>query len=132
MLYGVGGSIQGEMSCQCVTCLPHFQVRLPHEGRRHSRHLQPFLGQRIVPSDCGQVNECAWAWVGDEEAPALAQLQLAAAGARWATLDAQGQGFREGLPPELARVLRRRRFLVEKARAANIVGARTRAYPVLQ
>ena len=70
--------------------------------------------------------------MGDEDAPALAQLQLAAAGARWATLDARGQGLREGLPPELARALRRRRFLVEKARAASIVGARPRARAALQ
>lgn len=61
--------------------------------------------------------------MGPVEAPALAQLQLAASGARWAALDAAGQSMREGLPPELSRALRRRRFLVEKARAASIVGA---------
>ncbi|KAK9821112.1 hypothetical protein WJX81_007441 [Elliptochloris bilobata] len=106
-----------------------------------ARHLEPGAGGAGTP-DCTfcasgrvtaagytwelpagvQAGGCAWAWVGDGGAPALAQLQLAAAGACWATLDALGQGLRKGLPPELERALRRRRFLVEKARAASIVG----------
>lgn len=108
---------------------PPCRVALP-EYLKHNGALLHRDGKCLSPY--GQVGECAWAWVGDEDAPALAQLQAAAAGARWATLDARGEGLREGLPPELARALRRRRFLVEKARAASIVGARPRARAALQ
>ncbi len=70
-----------------------------------------------------QADECAWLWVGEGDAPALAQLQLTAPDARWAALDAAGGALVEGLPAALRAALRRRRFLVEKARAASIVGA---------
>lgn len=60
-------------------------------------------------------------WIGAADAPALQHLQLTHSAAAWLTADPGGTIF-EGLPSETTRLLRRRRFLVEKARQANIVG----------
>lgn len=97
------------------------------------------------------VQDCGLAWVGAPDAPALLQLQLTYSACPWAVLDpallppaaggssgggAEGSGaaaaddaaaagcgaLTEGLPLEISRALRRRYFLVEKARDANIVG----------
>ena len=89
------------------------------------------------------VQDCGLAWVGAPDAPALLQLQLTYSACPWAVLDpallpaaaggsAEGEAaaaaaaecsaLTEGLPLEISRALRRRYFLVEKARDANIVG----------
>lgn len=98
------------------------------------------------------VQDCGLVWVGAPDAPALLQLQLTYSACPWAMLDpsllpaaAGGSGdaapedaasataaeaaaaaecgaLTEGLPLEISRALRRRYFLVEKARDANIVG----------
>ncbi|KAL4422925.1 hypothetical protein ABPG75_009122 [Micractinium tetrahymenae] len=97
-----------------------------------------------VPTRC-----CGLAWVGAPDAPALLHLQLTYSGCPWAVLDpaalpaaaapgsaaSDGSGgggggapgaaaaaLSEGLPLEISRALRRRYFLVQKARDACIVG----------
>ncbi|GAB4815342.1 hypothetical protein N2152v2_002388 [Parachlorella kessleri] len=69
-------------------------------------------------------SDCCLVWVGSVEAPALLQLQMTFNSCQWAVFDSQGPpaGLQEGLPLQVSRALRRRYFLVEKARVANIVG----------
>ncbi|KAK2079499.1 hypothetical protein QBZ16_001893 [Prototheca wickerhamii] len=63
-------------------------------------------------------------FVGSPEAPALEHLQLTHAALSWHVLDTTRDAYRveQGLPLALRRLLRRRYALVERARAANIVG----------
>ena len=71
------------------------------------------------------VRECRFVWVGADDAPALQQLQLTFSAAPWVVHDpraAPAAALREGLPLEISRVLRRRHYLVERARNASIVG----------
>ena len=73
--------------------------------------------------------DCAYLWLGpDADRPALRVLHLTlASAAGWAALDPSPSGACTspvvlGLPPATRRALGRRYYLVEKARAANIVG----------
>jgi diphthamide biosynthesis protein 2 len=75
-----------------------------------------------LPSDTFSLRDCTFAWVGDPEAPALAQLQMSHSRAPWVTLEPSTGDLVEGLPREVSRVLKRRYYLVEKARDAHIVG----------
>jgi diphthamide biosynthesis protein 2 len=62
-------------------------------------------------------------WVGPPSGPALTHLQLTHSAAAWAGIDpADGFKATAGLSDSLSRLLRRRYFLVEKARAASIIG----------
>lgn len=62
-------------------------------------------------------------WLGPPSSAALTHLQLTHSGAPWARLDpAAGYALSAGLSEGLDRLLRRRYFLVEKARGASIVG----------
>ena len=68
-------------------------------------------------------SNCRFIWVGSPTAPALLQLQLTFNASPWLCLDPSTTGSTtEGLPLEVSRLLRRRYFLVEKARQANIIG----------
>lgn len=92
-----------------------------------------------------QPQACRLVWVGAPDAPALLHLQLTYSASRWAMVDPsllpplppEGAGggeatppagdtaaaaLREGLPLEISRALRRRYFLIEKARDASVVG----------
>lgn len=40
----------------------------------------------------------------------------------WALYNPQEDSLREGLPSEISRMLRKRNYLIEKAKNANIVG----------
>ncbi|KAG2484510.1 hypothetical protein HYH03_016653 [Edaphochlamys debaryana] len=68
---------------------------------------------------------CLHVWVGPEGSSAQQVLQLTHSTAEWLSYDpaegAEGR-VREGLADDTRRLLKRRNFLVEKARAANIVG----------
>eukprot|EP00887_Chlorella_sp_A99_P000266 scaffold13.g266.t1 len=81
--------------------------------------------------------DCAFAWVGSAAAPALLQLQLSHSGQPWVVYDtdagvagaagsasggAGGGALAEGVPLAISRTLRRRYYLVEKARDARIIG----------
>jgi diphthamide biosynthesis protein 2 len=68
-------------------------------------------------------------WIGSLEAPALRHLQLTYSSADWLTVDPFSTTnlqysikIEHGLPLEVSKLLKRRYFLVEKARNANIVG----------
>ena len=98
-----------------------------------------------------ETGDCGLVWVGAPDAPALVHLQLTYSTCRWAMLDASllppppaapasdgppaaadgtaaaaaaavPAALSEGLPLDISRALRRRYFLVEKARDASIVG----------
>ena len=75
-------------------------------------------------------------WIGSLEAPALRHLQLSFSTSDWLTIDPFSSinndtnenknqysiKIEQGLPLEVSRLLKRRYFLVEKARNANIIG----------
>jgi diphthamide biosynthesis enzyme Dph1/Dph2-like protein len=61
-------------------------------------------------------------WLGPPSSSALTHLQLSFASCRWLLLDPETQGIAKGLSPGLDRVLKRRYYLVEKARGAAMVG----------
>lgn len=61
-------------------------------------------------------------WLGPPSSPALTHLQLSHASCPWLLLDPDGQGTTEGLSPGLDRLLKRRYYLVERARGATMVG----------
>jgi diphthamide biosynthesis protein 2 len=61
-------------------------------------------------------------WLGPDDVPALTQLQLTFCTARWVVHDPARGSWVEGLPAAVSATLRRRYFLVEKARNASIVG----------
>mmetsp|Transcript_822 Transcript_822/g.1981 ORF Transcript_822/g.1981 Transcript_822/m.1981 type:complete len:513 (+) Transcript_822:139-1677(+) len=71
--------------------------------------------------------DCEAAWVGPPGSDAKRHLQLTHSLMRWSAVDPGGGpgsevAVAEGVPPEVPRLLRRRYFLVEKAREAAIVG----------
>ena len=65
---------------------------------------------------------CKYVWIGDMHAPSLSQLQLTANKADWMVYDPATDELHSGLLPHIANLLRRRYYLVEKTRNANIVG----------
>jgi diphthamide biosynthesis protein 2 len=70
----------------------------------------------------GAAAAAGYAWVGAPEAPALLELQLTSASAAWARLDPATGALAAGLLPGAAAALRRRAYLVERARDAAVVG----------
>lgn len=77
------------------------------------------------------LHQCKFVWIGCLDAPALRHLQLTYSTARWLTVDpfastgihsTSAIKIEQGLPLEVSRLLKRRYFLVEKARNANIIG----------
>ena len=61
-------------------------------------------------------------WVGDECSPAKEQLMLTFNSYSWLSIAPKDDRIQIGLPKRLEQVLRRRYYLVEKARNASIVG----------
>jgi diphthamide biosynthesis protein 2 len=70
----------------------------------------------------GAAAAAGYAWVGAPEAPALLELQLTRASAAWARFDPATGALAAGLLPGAAAALRRRAYLVERARDAAVVG----------
>jgi len=78
------------------------------------------------------LHQCRFVWIGCLDAPALRQLQLTYSTAQWLTVDPfattsdhrslSSINIERGLPLDIYRLLKRRYFLVEKARNANIIG----------
>jgi diphthamide biosynthesis protein 2 len=72
------------------------------------------------------LHQCRFVWIGSLDAPARTHLQLTYSTASWLTLDpfasSDSLKLETGLPIEVSRLLKRRYFLVEKARNANIIG----------
>ncbi|KAK9905896.1 hypothetical protein WJX75_008313 [Coccomyxa subellipsoidea] len=66
--------------------------------------------------------DCLWLWLGEDDAPALTQLLMTYSRMHWAMYNPQEDSLREGLPSEIRRMLRKRNYLIEKAKNANIVG----------
>jgi len=61
-------------------------------------------------------------WLGPLSSPALTHLQLTFNSARWWLLDPAAGTVRRGLADGLERQLKRRYYLVERARGAAMVG----------
>ncbi len=80
--------------------------------------------------DTTPLHECKFVWIGSLDAPALRHLQLSYSTASWLSIDPfsapsnsdSSIKIEQGLPLEVSRLLKRRYFLVEKARNANIIG----------
>jgi diphthamide biosynthesis protein 2 len=87
------------------------------------------------------LHQCRFVWIGCLDAPALRHLQLTYSTANWLTVDpfaspsdhsstlssleknsSSSIKIEQGLPLDVSKLLKRRYFLVEKARNANIVG----------
>lgn len=68
------------------------------------------------------LDTCLLLWLGPLDSPTLTQLQLTHNSHNWAMFDPASGVFQTGLSPEMSRLLKRRYFLVEKAREASIVG----------
>ena len=73
-------------------------------------------------SDGNTLEQYNYVWIGDLNSPAFRQLQLTINKACWMAYDPSSNVTQDGLSPELTRVLRRRYYLVEKTRDANVVG----------
>ncbi|KAK9785346.1 hypothetical protein WJX73_008039 [Symbiochloris irregularis] len=90
-----------------------------------ARGIGPYTW-KLPPASSPQ--DCAWVWVGPDDSPVLSQLQMSLSGCHWAMLDPSddsseaGGRWQEGLPLDITRTLKRRYYLVEKARNANIIG----------
>jgi diphthamide biosynthesis protein 2 len=61
-------------------------------------------------------------WLGPFNSPALTHLQLTYSTSPWLLLDPASCTAEQGLLPDLQRLLKRRYYLVERARAASMVG----------
>lgn len=61
-------------------------------------------------------------WLGPPSSPALTHLQLTHSMHPWLLLDPATQEAQQGMLPELQRLLKRRYYLVERTRAASMVG----------
>lgn len=61
-------------------------------------------------------------WLGPSSSPALTHLLLSHASCPWLLLDPETQAVSKGLSPGLDRLLKRRYYLVERARGASMVG----------
>lgn len=72
---------------------------------------------------CGTLpRDCVWVWVGPDDSPVLTQLQMWRNDSHWVMWDPCEDRWQEGIPLEIIRTLKRRYYLVEKARNAHIVG----------
>ena len=111
---GSGAAGSGAAAATAAALIPSLESSNPDASR--------LAGYTWSPSGTAAPSSLRFVWVGTPAAPALTQLQLTHSTARWLTLDPATSGVTEGLPPATARALRRRYFLVEKARVANIVG----------
>lgn len=61
-------------------------------------------------------------WLGPFSSPALTHLQLTYSARPWLLLDPASCSAEQGLLPELQRLLKRRYYMVERARGASMVG----------
>jgi diphthamide biosynthesis protein 2 len=119
--HAAGPFADSAQGCGCAA-VPAGVASLPAEPCRPEPGEHGVAGYtwQLGPGDAASA--CSFAWVGAPDAPALAQLQLTRSGAPWALFDPSGGGLSEGLPPGVARTLRRRYYLVEKARNADVIG----------
>ena len=72
--------------------------------------------------DVGRDSGGVFVWYGMCDAPAREMLMLTYNARTWVSVDPTAEMVEHGLPPKLQQTLRKRYFLVDKARQANIVG----------
>ena len=73
-------------------------------------------------SSSSNTSRYEYVWFGSPDAPALQQLMLTHNMVTWTTIDPLKCTLEHGIPSVVVQTLKRRYFLVEKAREANIVG----------
>ncbi|KAL0034135.1 hypothetical protein WJX79_011070 [Trebouxia sp. C0005] len=65
---------------------------------------------------------CIMMWIGADDVPALTHLHLTFNKMLWVMYDPAENSWQEGLPIAISKTLKRRYFLVEKAKNANVIG----------
>jgi len=106
---------------------PESAAQSGHEQTSQSGTSAPvpvggLVWQLPVSSSSSSSGPVHMVWLGPAASPALTHLQLSYAARPWLLLDPVGQGIAEGLSPDLERLLKRRYYLVERARGATMVG----------
>eukprot|EP00879_Flechtneria_rotunda_P019749 GHRR01020753.1.p1 GENE.GHRR01020753.1~~GHRR01020753.1.p1 ORF type:complete len:434 (+),score=158.75 GHRR01020753.1:401-1702(+) len=93
-------------------------------GGVNTDSIQPPIGGLVwqLPSSCDPDNKPLMVWLGPPDSPALTHLQLTHSTHLWLLLDPATLAVRHGLAHELDRLLRRRYYLVERARGATMIG----------
>lgn len=94
-------------------------------GSRHHRSSAPPVGGLLweLPDDSGtNMQQPLMVWLGPFSSPALTHLQLTHNTHPWLMLDPASQVAQQGLAPGLDRLLKRRYYLVERARSATMIG----------
>ncbi|KAL3143282.1 hypothetical protein ABBQ38_002125 [Trebouxia sp. C0009 RCD-2024] len=66
--------------------------------------------------------ECIMLWVGPDSVPTLTHLHLTFNKSLWVMYDPELKTWQEGLPQDINKTLKRRYFLVEKAKNASVIG----------
>eukprot|EP00803_Ostreobium_quekettii_P001455 evm.model.scf_161.10 EVM.evm.TU.scf_161.10 scf_161:97149-102873(-) len=69
-----------------------------------------------------KMEECLCIWLGPEDSPILFELSLHHSLSKWVLVDIENGTYKEALPANVAALLKRRYYLIEKTRNANIVG----------
>eukprot|EP00884_Botryococcus_braunii_P018631 jgi/Botrbrau1/5451/Bobra.27_1s0004.3 len=68
------------------------------------------------------ISDCVLFWLGPDDVAVREQLQMTLRPRKWVRYDPTSGTLAEGVPRQVEQTLRRRAFLLEKARTANIVG----------
>ncbi|GMH34104.1 hypothetical protein BSKO_01938 [Bryopsis sp. KO-2023] len=98
----------------CTTATDH------PEANKQTGHS--FAGMRWSLPDETLMCDCVCVWIGDENSQTLFQLSLRFSTSKWVLVDPAKLTSQIGLPIRTTQLLRRRYYLVEKARSAQIVG----------
>ncbi|DBA75064.1 TPA: hypothetical protein ACH3X1_010397 [Trebouxia sp. C0004] len=67
-------------------------------------------------------DSCIMMWIGADDVPALTHLHLTFNKMLWVMYNPEQNSWQEGLPIAISKTLKRRYFLVEKAKNANVIG----------
>jgi diphthamide biosynthesis protein 2 len=119
----VSAYIRGELLAGCTVAIPGLigSEGAPSVGGYEAvQHIHG--GHRGVGGDIERDSGGVFMWYGLCDAPAREMLMLTYNARTWVSVDPIAGTVEHGLPPKLQQTLRKRYFLVDKARQANIVG----------
>lgn len=107
-----GGSVQGKFDCCCSS------------SHCKSEDTDKHYGNNIAGYDWDGVIQpnTAFLWFGSADAPAREQLMLTYNSHKWLSVEPSTGVVQEGIPRNVLATLRKRYYLVEKARESSIVG----------
>eukprot|EP00890_Picochlorum_soloecismus_P002229 jgi/Picsp_1/3006/NSC_01228-R1_diphthamide biosynthesis protein 2-like len=105
-------SVQGNVDCCC------------RSSHCKSQETDTETGKNIAGYEWDGVvrQNTAFLWFGSSDAPAREQLMLTYNSHEWLSVDPSTGRVQEGIPPNILATLRKRYYLVEKARESSIVG----------